>query len=134
VQQKAAYVTDSTVEVSSFSEMCGAAVSHMSTVHKQFKMADVIGTGMKQTVVTEFFTTKKAGPTGIQRRLNSVHRERTTDVSTVRHWVRRFKSCETEIGDKPQSSQPAMAVTVGNKIHTHALIKQDFKQTATMHT
>jgi hypothetical protein len=49
VLQKAACITDCMAAVSSFSGVSGTRVSHMSTMHKQFKMADVTDTYMKQS-------------------------------------------------------------------------------------
>jgi hypothetical protein len=72
-------------------------------MHMQFKMADVIDTGMKQREVTEFFTAEEVSPTEIHRRLNSAYGKHALDVSAVRCWVRHFKSCETENRDKHQS-------------------------------
>jgi hypothetical protein len=53
----------------------------MSTTHKQFKMADVVDTCIKQSVLTEFLTTEEVSPIEIHRRLNSVYGEHTVDAS-----------------------------------------------------
>lgn len=37
------------------------------------------------------------------------------DVSSVTHWVHRFKSGERDIADRPRSDQPATTVTTGTK-------------------
>jgi N-acetyl-gamma-glutamylphosphate reductase len=82
--QKAACITDLTVEVPSFSGVSGAGISHMSTMHKQFKMAHVINTHMKQRVVTEFLAAEERSPTEIHRCMNCVYGEYTVYVNTVR--------------------------------------------------
>jgi hypothetical protein len=64
----------------------------MTTMHKQFKMADVMDTHMKQTVVNKFLTAEEVSPTEIYRCLNSRYVEHTTDVSTVRRWVKTIAS------------------------------------------
>jgi transposase-like protein len=66
-------------------------------------------------VAIEFLTAKEVSPEEIHRRLSSVSGEHTVNVSTVRCWVRHFKSGETEIDDKPPSSRSATAVTVDNR-------------------
>jgi hypothetical protein len=75
----------------------------MSTTHKQFRMADVIDTCMKQRAVTKFLTAEEVGPIEMYRCLNIVYGEHTVDVSTVRCWIMHFKSGETEIRDKSRS-------------------------------
>jgi hypothetical protein len=76
-------------------------------MHKQFKMADVIDTYMKQRMVNEFPTSEEVSLLEIHRHLNSVYGEHTVRMSTVRHWVRHFKSGETQMRDKAQSGWPA---------------------------
>jgi transposase-like protein len=79
----------------------------------------------KQRVVIEFFTAKEVNLIEIHRHLNSVNREHTINVSTVRYWVSHFKRGERKIEDKPQSSWSAMAMTADNSRCTDAMIKQD---------
>jgi hypothetical protein len=90
-------------------------------------MADVIDKRMKWRVVTEFLTAEEVIPIEIHRRLSIVYGEHTVGVSAVRLWVGRFKSGETEIGDKPRSSRPATAVTAGNMICIDAPTKRDHR-------
>jgi hypothetical protein len=59
----------------------GARIVKMSTTLKKFKMAVVIDTRMKQTVVIELLIAEVVNPIDTHRRLNSV-------------WVRHFKSGE----------------------------------------
>jgi hypothetical protein len=54
--------------------------------------ADVIHASMKQRVFIEFVTPEEVSPIEIHRCLNSVCWDYTVDVSTVRRWVRHFKS------------------------------------------
>jgi hypothetical protein len=76
-------------------------ISHISTTHKQLKTADVIDTYMKQTVMIQCLTAEKVTPTEIHRNMKRVYGVHSTDVSTVRCWVRHFKSGKIDIGDKP---------------------------------
>jgi hypothetical protein len=77
--------------------------------------------------VTEFLNAEEVSLIKIHRHLNSVYGKHTVDVSTVRHWVRHFKSSDTETGDMACSSQPAMTLTADNKSHTDVLIKLHLK-------
>ena len=57
----------------------------------------------KQRVVIEFLTTEKVPPIEIYRRMQAVFGDQCVDVSTVRHWVRRFK--EGELGQADLSDK-----------------------------
>jgi len=80
-----------------------------STVQK----ADVVDVRTRHRVVTEFLTAEGCSPTEIHRLFRSVYGKSATDVSTVRHWVRRFDSGEKHTGDMPRRARPAMAATSG---------------------
>ena len=71
----------------------------------------------KQHVVTEFLTVEKVPPIEIHKRMQAVYGDQRVDVSTVRHWVRRFKDGElgqADLTDKRQSGRP---VTAGDQLH-----------------
>jgi transposase len=88
-------------------------------------MADVVDVRTRQRAVIEFLTAEGSSPIEIHRRLRSVYGEDAIDVSSVRHWVRRFKSGEKDIGDRPRSGRPATAATKENKENVDALIRDD---------
>jgi len=67
----------------------------------------------KQRMVTEFLTAEGCSTTEIHRLFRSVYDESATDVSTVRHWVRRFESGEKHNGDMLRRDRPATAATSG---------------------
>ena len=63
----------------------------------------------KQRAVIEFLTAEKAPPIEIHRRMQAVYGDQYVDVSTVRHWVRRFKDGElgqADLCDKTGSGRP----------------------------
>jgi transposase len=64
-----------------------------------------------QRVMIEFYTAEGASPIEIYRRMRIVYGEDTIDVGSVGRWVRRFKSGEKDIGDRPCNGRPATAVT-----------------------
>jgi hypothetical protein len=115
VLQKAALVTDWTVEISSFSGVARESVT-WAQPRSSSKWHD-IDTGMRQKVVIEFLTAEEVSPIEIHSHLNSVYGEHTFDVSTVRRWVMHVKSGKTEIGDTPQSKRafcglPGQGITI----------------------
>ena len=60
----------------------------------------------KQRAVIEFLTVEEVPPIEIHRRMQAVHGDQCIDVSTVRHWVRRFKDGElgqADLSDKTRS-------------------------------
>ena len=58
---------------------------------------------------------KKTVPNDIHRRLLNVYGDETVDVSTVRWWVVRFSSGDSEVKDKPRSGRPCTVVTPRNE-------------------
>ena len=58
------------------------------------KMEEFSDVRSKQRAVIEFLTTEKVPPIEIYRRMQAVFGDQCVDVSTVRHWVRRFKDGE----------------------------------------
>ena len=58
---------------------------------------------MKQRCVIEFLHAEKIAPNDIHRRLLNVYGDQTVDVSTVRRWVARFSSGDSDVKDKPRS-------------------------------
>ena len=88
---------------------------------------------MKQRSVTEFLHAEKIAPNDIHRRLLNVYGDQTVDVSTVRRWVARFSSGDSDVKYKPRSGRPCTAVTPRNEerlnctlIHEHSLQKSDW--------
>jgi hypothetical protein len=67
-------------------------------------MADDVGIRARQRMVIEFLGTEGSSPIDIHRRLRSIYGEDVMDISSIRHWVRRFKSSEQDIGDRPRSA------------------------------
>jgi len=78
---------------------------------------------MKQRCVTEFFHAEKIAPNDIHRRLLNVYGDHIVDVSTVRWWVARFSSGDSDVKDKPCSGQPCTAVTPRNEERIDQLIR-----------
>jgi len=63
----------------------------------------------KQHAVIEFLTVEKVPAMEIHRRMQAVFGDQCVDVSTVRHWVRRFEDGElgqAVLSDKTQSGRP----------------------------
>jgi len=66
----------------------------------------------KQRAVIEFLTVEKVPPIEIHRRMQAVYGDQCVDVSTVRHWVRRFKDGElvqADLSDKTRNGSPVTA-------------------------
>ena len=61
---------------------------------------------MKQRCVIEFLYAEKNAPNDIHQRLLNVYGDQTVDVSTVRRWVARFSSGDSDVQDKPHSRWP----------------------------
>ena len=62
----------------------------------------------KQRAVIEFLTVVEVPPIEIHRRIQAVYGDQCVDVSTVRHWVRRFKDGElvqADFSDKTRSGR-----------------------------
>jgi hypothetical protein len=57
----------------------------------------------KQRAVVEFLTTDKVPQIEIHGRMQAVYGNQCVDVSTVRHWVRRFK--DGELGEADLSDK-----------------------------
>ena len=77
---------------------------------------------MKQRRVIEFPHVEKIAPNNIHRRLLNVYRDQTVDVSTVRRWVARFSSGDSDVKEKPRSRRPCTAVTPRNEERLDQLI------------
>jgi len=78
---------------------------------------------LKQRCVIEFLHVEKITPNDIHRRLLNVYGDQTVDVSTVRRWVERFSSGESDVKDKPPSGRPCTAVTPRNEERLDQLIR-----------
>ena len=70
---------------------------------------------MKQRCVTEFLHAEKIAPNDIHRHLLNVYGDQTVDVNTVRRWVARFSSGDSDVKDMPRSGRPCTAVTPQNE-------------------
>jgi len=77
---------------------------------------------MKQRCVIEFLHAEKIAPNDIHQRLLNVYGEQTVDVSTVRRWVARFSSGNSDVKDKPHSRWPCTAVTPQNEERLDQLV------------
>ncbi|PNF14748.1 hypothetical protein B7P43_G08352 [Cryptotermes secundus] len=69
----------------------------------------------KQRCVIEFLTAEQIAPIDIHRRFLKVYGDDTVEVSTVRRWVVRFNSGESEVHDKPRPGRPCSAATPHNE-------------------
>ena len=78
---------------------------------------------MKKRCVSEFLHAEKIAPSDIHRRLLNVYGDQTVDVSTVRRWVARFSSGDSDVKDKPRSGRPCTAVTPRNEERLDQLIR-----------
>ena len=79
------------------------------------KMVSDVEVHMKQRHETEFLHAEKIAPSDIHRCLLNVYRDQTVDVSTVRQWVARFSSGDSDMKDKPCSGRPCTAITPRNE-------------------
>jgi len=63
----------------------------------------------KQRAVIEFLTVEKVPPIEIHRQTQAIYGNQCVDVSSLRHWVRRFKDGElgqADWSDKTRSGRP----------------------------
>jgi hypothetical protein len=81
----------------------------------QCKMADVVDVRSRLRVVTEFLTAEGSNPTEINRHRRNVCDDDATDVSSVRRWMRRFKSGGKVTDNRSRSGRLAMAATTDTK-------------------
>jgi len=70
------------------------------------KMVSDMEVRMKQRRVIEFLRAGKNAPNDIHRHLLNVYGDQTVVVSTVRWWVSRFSSGDSDVQDKPRSGRP----------------------------
>jgi len=97
----------------------------MITEGQYDKMASDMEVRMKQRCVIEFLSAEKIAPNDIHRHLMNVYGDQTVDVSTVRRWVVRFSSGDSDVKDKPRSGQPCTAATPQNEERLDQLICAD---------
>ena len=83
----------------------------MTAEEQSDKMATDMKVCMKQRCVIEFLHAEKIAPNDIHRCLLNVYGDQTVDVSTVRRWVARFSSGDSDVKDKPRSGRSCTAVT-----------------------
>jgi len=79
------------------------------------KMVSDMEVHMKQRCVIEFLHAEKNAPNDIHQCVLNVYGDQTVDVSTVRWWVARFSSGDSDVQDKPRSGRPRTAVTPRNE-------------------
>ena len=82
-------------------------------------------TRQKQRCVIEFLHKEGNAPIDIHRRLQKVYGMDAVDASTVRRWVRRFESGESDVEDKARSGRPHTATTPENEARLDGLIRAD---------
>ena len=99
-----------------------AAMRQMTAVGQSNKMASDMEVRMKRRCVTEFLHAEKIAPKDIHRRLLNVYGDVTVDVSTVRRWVVRFSSGDSNVQDT--------AVALRNKERLDQLIRANRRVTA----
>jgi len=87
------------------------AVRQMTAEGQSDKMESHMEVLMKQRCVIEILHAERIAPNDIHRRLLKVYRDQTVDVSTLRWWVARFISGDSDVKDKPRSGRPCIAVT-----------------------
>jgi len=78
-------------------------------------MASDMEVHMKQRCGTEFLCMQKMAATDIPWHLLNVYGDQPATVSTVRQWVVRFCSGNSDVKDKQHSRQPCTAVTPQNE-------------------
>jgi hypothetical protein len=81
---------------------CSSRSRVFNTVAVQ--MADDVGILTRQSMAIEFLYTESSSLIDIHRRLRSVYGEDAIVINSVRCWVRRFKSSEEGIGNRPLSA------------------------------
>jgi len=95
------------------------------------KMASDMEVHMKQRCVIEFLHAEKIAPNDIYGCLLNVYGDQTLDVSTVRRWVARFSSGDSDVKDKPRSGRPCTAVTPRDEERLDQLIRANRRITTT---
>ena len=83
----------------------------MTTVEQSDKLASDMEMRMKQKSATKFIHEEKFALNEIPRHLLNVYGDQTMDVSTVRRWVARFVSGDSDVKNKPSSGRPCTAFT-----------------------
>ena len=86
---------------------------------------------MKQRSITEFLHVEKIAPNDIHQNLLNIYGDQTVYVSTVRRWVARFSSGDSNVTDKPRSGWPCTAVTPQNEERLDQLIRTNRQITTT---
>ena len=79
----------------------------------------------KQKYGIEFLNAEEVQPIEIHKRLVNVHGNETVDVSTVRRWVLRFQSGDTDVIDKLRSGRPSTATNEESKARLDKFIKSN---------
>jgi hypothetical protein len=76
---------------------------------------------LKQRCVIEFLHAEKIAPS--HRRLLNVYGDKTVDVSTVRRWVARLSSGDSDVKDKPRFVRPCTTHMPRNEERLDQLIR-----------
>jgi hypothetical protein len=79
------------------------AERQIAVEEQSVKMASDMEVLTKQRCVTEFLHAEKIAPVDIHRRLLDAYGDQTVGVSTVRLWVVRYSSGDTDVRDRPRS-------------------------------
>jgi len=83
----------------------------MTAERQSDKMASDMEVRMKQRCVIEFLLAEKIAPNDNHRRLLKVYGVQTVDVSTMRRWLVRFISGDSDVKDKARAGRPCTTVT-----------------------
>ena len=86
----------------------------MAAGRQSDKLASDVEVCMKQRCVLEFLHMGKMVPSGINRHLLNVYGGRTVDVRTVRQWVVRFSSGDSNSADFSPLAGRILFITGGN--------------------
>ena len=95
----------------------------MTAEGRSDKMASNMEVRMRQRCAIEFLYVEKIASNDIRRCLLNFYGDQTMDVSTVRQWVARFSTGDSNVKDKPRSGRPCTAVTPRNEEHLDQLIR-----------
>ena len=70
------------------------------------KMSSDVEVHVKKRCGSEFLHAENTVPTDIHQCLLNIYGDQTVDVSTLRRWVVRFSSGDSNMKDKPRSRRP----------------------------
>ena len=105
------------------------AIWQMTAERQSDKMASDMEVRMKQRCVIEFLLAEKIAPNDNHRRLLKVYGVQTVDVSTMRRWLVRFISGDSDVKDKARAGRPCTTVTWRNEKCLDQLISVNWQIT-----